>query len=82
MQASEGILGFDGKEGSSQTQLKPVALPNLSAHTVVQLATGDDHFIALTTKGHVFACGNGEQDQLGRKIIQRASLGRSLACAR
>ncbi|KAL8280155.1 hypothetical protein RQP46_007485 [Phenoliferia psychrophenolica] len=69
--ASEGLLGFDGKAGSSQTQLKPVALPNLSAHTIVQLATGDDHFIALTSKGQVFACGNGEQNQLGRKIIQR-----------
>ncbi|KAK4700239.1 regulator of chromosome condensation, partial [Phenoliferia sp. Uapishka_3] len=72
--ASEGILGFDGKAGSSQTQLKPVALPNLDAHTIVQIATGDDHFIALTSKGQVFACGNGEQNQLGRKIIQRLSI--------
>ncbi|KAI5476530.1 regulator of chromosome condensation [Pseudohyphozyma bogoriensis] len=68
--ASEGLLGF-GKDGESKTQLKPVELPNLGAHTIVQIATGDDHFLALTTKGEVFACGNGEQNQLGRKIVQR-----------
>ncbi|KAM0746713.1 RCC1/BLIP-II [Meredithblackwellia eburnea MCA 4105] len=69
--ASEGILGFDGKAGSSMTQLTPVALPNLDSHTIVSVATGNDHFLALTSKGQVFACGNGEQNQLGRKIIQR-----------
>lgn len=69
--ASEGLLGFDGSAGSSGTQLKPVPLKNLEAHTIVQVATGDDHFLALTSKGQVFACGNGEQNQLGRKIVQR-----------
>lgn len=68
---SEGILGFDGREGSSLTQLEPVELPGLAAHTIVQVECGDDHFLALTSTGYVFACGNGEQNQLGRKIIQR-----------
>ncbi|ORY73861.1 regulator of chromosome condensation 1/beta-lactamase-inhibitor protein II [Leucosporidium creatinivorum] len=68
---SEGLLGFDGSAGSALTQLKPVALKNIEGHTIVQLATGDDHFVALTSEGKVFACGNGEQCQLGRKIIQR-----------
>lgn len=72
-QHSEGLLGFDGSAGSALTQLKPVALKNIEGHTIVQLATGDDHFVALTSEGKVFACGNGEQCQLGRKIIQRAS---------
>lgn len=72
-QAAEGLLGFDGSAGSSKTQLVPTALRNLDKHTVVQVATGDDHFLALTSTGMVFACGNGEQHQLGRKIIQRES---------
>lgn len=70
-QAAEGLLGFDGSAGSSKTQLVPTALRNLDKHTIVQIATGDDHFLALTSTGMVFACGNGEQHQLGRKIIQR-----------
>lgn len=73
IQTSEGLLGFSAVPGASLHQLEPVALPNLSSHTLVQLATGDDHFLALTTDGHVFACGNGEQHQLGRKIIARVS---------
>ncbi|KAM0790239.1 hypothetical protein ACM66B_005548 [Microbotryomycetes sp. NB124-2] len=68
---SEGLLGFDGTKGSSLTQIKPVPLKNLENQVIVQLATGNDHFVALTTDGKVFACGNGEQCQLGRKIIQR-----------
>ncbi|GAA5903891.1 hypothetical protein JCM6882_001341 [Rhodosporidiobolus microsporus] len=68
--SSEGLLGFDGSQGS-KTQLKPTELANLGAHTIVQVACGDDHFLALTSTGFVFACGNGEQSQLGRKIIQR-----------
>ncbi|SCV74000.1 BQ2448_6430 [Microbotryum intermedium] len=68
---SEGILGFDGNDEKSKSQLKPLALRNLEAVSIVQVVTGDDHFVALTTKGTVFACGNGEQCQLGRKIIQR-----------
>lgn len=74
---SEGLLGFSGKPGESKHQLKPVALDNLASHTIVQLATGDDHFLALTSDGHVFACGNGEQHQLGRKIIARVSCSHS-----
>ncbi|BGP18343.1 hypothetical protein JCM10213_008515 [Rhodosporidiobolus nylandii] len=69
--SAEGLLGFDGSSGSEKTQLVPTALANLAKHTVVQVACGDDHFLALTSDGKVFACGNGEQNQLGRKIIQR-----------
>lgn len=72
LQSAEGLLGFDGSANSSKTQLVPQALRNLDKHTIVQIACGDDHFLALTSTGLVFACGNGEQHQLGRKIIQRA----------
>ncbi|GAA5886774.1 hypothetical protein JCM16303_003309 [Sporobolomyces ruberrimus] len=69
--SAEGLLGFDGSADSSKTQLHPTSLKNLEKHTIVQIACGDDHFLALTSTGHVFACGNGEQNQLGRKIVQR-----------
>ncbi|GAA5884849.1 hypothetical protein JCM3774_005239 [Rhodotorula dairenensis] len=69
--AAEGLLGFDGSAGSSKTQLVPQVLRNVDKHTIVQVACGDDHFLALTSTGMVFACGNGEQSQLGRKISQR-----------
>ncbi|KWU42836.1 RCC1/BLIP-II protein [Rhodotorula sp. JG-1b] len=65
--AAEGLLGFDGSAGSSKTQLVPQALRNVDKHTIVQVACGDDHFLALTSTGMVFACGNGEQSQLGHK---------------
>ncbi|GAA5862301.1 hypothetical protein JCM8547_007594 [Rhodosporidiobolus lusitaniae] len=69
--SAEGLLGFDGSKGSDKMQLVPTALANLDKHTFVQVECGADHFLALTTTGFVFACGNGEQNQLGRKIIQR-----------
>ncbi|GAA6033958.1 hypothetical protein JCM8097_000428 [Rhodosporidiobolus ruineniae] len=69
--SAEGLLGFDGSKGSDKMQLVPTSLANLDKHTFVQIACGADHFLALTTTGFVFACGNGEQNQLGRKIIQR-----------
>ncbi|GAA6025477.1 hypothetical protein JCM11491_000545 [Sporobolomyces phaffii] len=69
--SAEGLLGFDGSADSSKTQLHPTSLKNLDKHSIVQIACGDDHFLALTSTGYVFACGNGEQNQLGRKIVQR-----------
>ncbi|GAA5937805.1 RCC1 domain-containing protein [Sporobolomyces koalae] len=69
--SAEGLLGFDGSSDSSKTQINPTTLKNLDKHSVVQIACGDDHFLALTSTGYVFACGNGEQNQLGRKIVQR-----------
>lgn len=51
-------------------QFKPVSLPNVDSQTVVRVASGDDHFLALTSEGRVYVCGNGEQHQLGRKVVQ------------
>ncbi|KAG5458672.1 MAG: regulator of chromosome condensation 1/beta-lactamase-inhibitor protein II [Olpidium bornovanus] len=38
---------------------------------IVQVAAGDDHVLALTSLGEVYAWGNGEQNQLGRRLIPR-----------
>jgi regulator of chromosome condensation len=68
-QASEGLLGFD-KDGEER-QFHPVKVPVVEKQPIAQIVTGTDHVLALTTNGTVLVFGNGEQQQLGRKIIQR-----------
>lgn len=46
-------------------------MANLSQSPVSQVVCGYDHVLALTTDGHVYSWGNGQQHQLGRKIIER-----------
>ncbi|KIJ49704.1 hypothetical protein M422DRAFT_777621 [Sphaerobolus stellatus SS14] len=72
--SSEGLLGFDGRPGSSKTQLKPLPIDGLTPYQFVQLACGDDHVLALTTAGHVYTWGAGQSAQLGRKIIERRKI--------
>lgn len=67
-------MGFDGTVGSEKTQFLPVALPALTRHSFVQVACGSDHVLALTTDGIVFSWGNGQQGQLGRRIIERRKI--------
>lgn len=71
IQASDGLLGFDGKPGSSKTQFVPRPIPSLSQYSFVQVACGTDHVLALTQQGTVYVWGNGQQAQLGRRIIER-----------
>lgn len=64
---NEGLLGFLRDEIKIQkTPLKIKELKN-----VVQLAAGKDHLLALDSKGIVFAWGNGQQFQLGRRVLER-----------
>lgn len=41
---------------------------------VVSVCTGTDHILALTKNGNVFAWGNGQQFQLGRRVVERTRL--------
>ncbi|EMG45917.1 RCC1 Protein RCC1 [Candida maltosa Xu316] len=67
---NEGLLGFLRDEIKVQkTPLKIKEFQN-----IVQLAAGKDHLLALDTKGIVYAWGNGQQFQLGRKILERHRL--------
>lgn len=70
-QSNEGLLGFDGTPGSPQIQFLPISLPAFKNHPVVQVVCGTDHVLALTTDGHVFSHGNGQQSQLGRSVTVR-----------
>lgn len=72
--SNDGLMGFDGTEGSDKTQFLPVALPSLVKHSFVQVACGSDHVLALSTEGIVFSWGNGQQGQLGRRIIERRKI--------
>lgn len=66
---NEGMLGFSK---TSRTQETPYKLKGLK--NIVQLAAGKDHMLALDSKGIVYAWGNGQQYQLGRRILERHRL--------
>jgi regulator of chromosome condensation len=51
-----------------------MGLPILEKQKFVQIACGVDHVLALTVQGHVWVWGNGQQGQLGRKIIERRKI--------
>ena len=52
--------------------MTPMLLPDLKK--IVLLAAGSNHILALDNKGIVLAWGDGQQNQLGRRIIERNKL--------
>jgi regulator of chromosome condensation len=87
LQANDGILGFSTKGAieSEKTknpektlQREPVLIPSLTK--TVSLAAGNNHVLALDNKGKVFAWGTGEQNQLGRRIVERTRFGSLTPC--
>lgn len=67
---NEGLLGFLRDEIKLQkTPYKIAELKN-----IVQIAGGKDHILALDSKGIVYAWGNGQQFQLGRRVLERHRL--------
>ena len=52
-------------------QFTPILIPELQ--NIVTLACGTNHVLALDTKGKVFVWGTGEQNQLGRRVVQRTA---------
>jgi regulator of chromosome condensation len=64
--SNEGIFGFDP---TTLIQLRPKLISGLSK--IVQLATGANHVLALQNNGAVFCWGSGQQNQLGRRILER-----------
>jgi regulator of chromosome condensation len=47
-------------------------IPNLK--NITQIVCGTDHVLALTSTGRVFSWGNGQQLQLGRRVVERTRL--------
>jgi len=64
---NEGILGF---ERGNHTAPRPVYLD--SVKKVIQLVCGTNHVYALDKDHHVYAWGNGQQNQLGRRVTERS----------
>jgi regulator of chromosome condensation len=64
-------MGFrpEGKKG--EVQRTPMLIPELK--NIVDIATGTNHVLALDTKGKLYVWGTGEQNQLGRRVIERTS---------
>ncbi|QLL32663.1 hypothetical protein HG536_0D01850 [Torulaspora globosa] len=69
---NEGILGF--YRDDIKIQRTPWKVPDFSKFKVVQMAAGKDHILFLDEEGVVFAWGNGQQYQLGRKVMERFRL--------
>ncbi|KAL4758429.1 regulator of chromosome condensation 1/beta-lactamase-inhibitor protein II [Aspergillus foveolatus] len=67
--SNDGILGFDA---NTKVQTTPKLLPDLKK--IKHLVCGDNHVLALNDKGAVLSWGSGQQNQLGRRIIERNKL--------
>ncbi|KAJ7126264.1 regulator of chromosome condensation 1/beta-lactamase-inhibitor protein II [Mycena epipterygia] len=65
---SDGLLGFMGHKDKVMI---PTVLPALSKKSISSAACGEDHALALTCDGIVYAWGNGASYQLGRRILER-----------
>lgn len=62
-------MGFDA---TNKVQSTPTLISSLKK--IKHLACGDNHVLALNEKGAVFSWGSGQQNQLGRRIIERNRL--------
>lgn len=66
------------KDEEKKLQRKPILIPSLTK--IISLAAGNNHILALDNKGKVFAWGTGEQNQLGRRIVERTRFGSLTPC--
>ncbi|OJJ95824.1 hypothetical protein ASPACDRAFT_81581 [Aspergillus aculeatus ATCC 16872] len=67
--SNDGILGFDP---NNKVQATPTHIPSLKK--IRHMVCGDNHVLALNEKGAVSSWGSGQQNQLGRRIIERNRL--------
>ncbi|KAJ7780968.1 regulator of chromosome condensation 1/beta-lactamase-inhibitor protein II [Mycena metata] len=72
--ANEGSLGFSE---SARHQFVPIPIAMDLIHKpgdyekVSSITAGANHILVLTTHGHIFTWGSGQQAQLGRKVLER-----------
>ncbi|KAJ1927346.1 hypothetical protein IWQ60_003016 [Tieghemiomyces parasiticus] len=66
--SSDGLLGFDQTKDIQKT---PALVDGLQHEDIIDISVGADHVLALTTHGEVYGWGDGQQHQLGRRIIER-----------
>jgi regulator of chromosome condensation len=63
---NEGVLGFSK---NIETAWRPVHLDMIKK--VTDIACGSNHVVAITQDNRVWAWGSGQQNQLGRRVIER-----------
>ncbi|KAK5069992.1 hypothetical protein LTS08_001314 [Lithohypha guttulata] len=64
--SNEGIFGFSPDILVQRTLVQITELKKIT-----KLVAGANHILALDNKGQVFAWGSGQQNQLGRRILER-----------
>ncbi|WPA99283.1 uncharacterized protein RHO25_003900 [Cercospora beticola] len=64
--SNDGIFGFTQEV---KVATRPVLIPGLK--NITSIKAGANHALAMDTKGAVFAWGSGQQNQLGRRIVER-----------
>jgi regulator of chromosome condensation len=64
---NEGVLGFSRTVDTART---PIYIDSLKK--ITQIACGTNHVLALDQDQHVWAWGNGQQNQLGRRVTERS----------
>jgi regulator of chromosome condensation len=64
---------FRGGEGNIRASTRAIfsLVKELEPYTITDIACGNNHVLAATSRGHVFAWGNGEQLQFGRRVSDR-----------
>lgn len=66
--SAEGLLGFSRNKA---VQDLPAIFEPFSKEPIADISAGTDHCLALSKSGKVFVWGNGQQFQLGRRIMER-----------
>jgi regulator of chromosome condensation len=69
IQSNDGILGFNANQ---LVQTTPLLIDSLKK--IKHLTCGANHVLALNDQGRVFSWGSGQQNQLGRRIVERNRL--------
>ncbi|MCJ1243168.1 hypothetical protein MMC30_000365 [Trapelia coarctata] len=67
--ANEGIMGF-----SRDTLIQKTFALVPKVKKITKLVCGDNHVLALDQKGNVWAWGSGQQNQLGRRVVERTRM--------
>ncbi|KAK0319547.1 hypothetical protein LTR82_009614 [Friedmanniomyces endolithicus] len=67
---NEGIFGFNP---DTEVAKRPVL--NTDLKKITSITAGANHALALDSNGAVFAWGSGQQNQLGRRVVERTKLG-------
>lgn len=52
-------------------QDRPMLIETLKDYKITQIAAGSNHLMAITSDGHLYSWGCGEQGQLGRRVLER-----------